>query len=260
MTQVVIYLFIDIKYYRRSGRLNLQKVSLKYKIVDSCCWCGDSFLGYVNNKNLYCSKSCGVSAKQTGKPGSCLGKKYTKEHREKISKANTGKVRTVEMRKRYSESKKGSKGPWFGIKGPLHPRFGKVNKSSIESMQEGLRKSLKAKGLPYNKEGHPLKGVKRPDKSGSNSHFWKGGIATVNDSIRKSFTYINWRKLIFERDNYTCNDCTIVGSKLVAHHIVPLNYILDKGLYILLYNTDNGITLCETCHKDLHKLIGYKVK
>lgn len=258
-------LYIEIKYYKRKGRLNLQKAVLKYKVIDACDWCNSQFLGPVNNKNTYCSVSCSTSANQTGKPGKHLGKKHSKEARNKISKANTGKIRTKEMRKHYSDSKKGAKNPMYGIKGEAHHLYGTSGhgkgyntKINLEKMYEGLRNKLKAEGLPYNKEGHPFKGVKRPDRAGPNSHFWKGGIATVNDSIRKSLEYTNWRDTIFERDKYTCNDCNIVGTRLVVHHLIPLNYILYKDLDIL-YDTNNGLTLCEECHKDLHKLIGYKI-
>lgn len=66
-----------------------------------------------------------------------------------------------------------------------------------------------------------------------------------------------WRKAVFERDNYTCKACSKVGGHLVAHHIVP--YSTNKKLR---FNVDNGITLCKTCHKEFHIdfMGGYKVK
>lgn len=66
---------------------------------------------------------------------------------------------------------------------------------------------------------------------------------------------LNWRKSIYERDNYTCRKCKLKGSevKINAHHIS--NYSSDKNNR---FNIDNGITLCVECHKIFHKEYGNK--
>ena len=63
--------------------------------------------------------------------------------------------------------------------------------------------------------------------------------------------YVAWRKDVFLRDNYTCRVCSQVGGQLNAHHV--LSYIHHASLR---YDLDNGITLCETCHKEWHKVHG----
>ncbi|HEY5586674.1 MAG TPA: HNH endonuclease [Ruminiclostridium sp.] len=65
---------------------------------------------------------------------------------------------------------------------------------------------------------------------------------------RGCLRYTNWRISVFERDNYKCLHCGQVGGTLNAHHI--------KGyakFQRLRYEINNGITLCESCHKLVHK-------
>lgn len=237
---------------------NNKRGNYKYVYVDSCEWCHDPFLSMKDNVGKFCCRSCGISHKQTGKQSPLKGKKLSLGHIEKIRKGNTGKVRTAEMKERYSLSKKGVNSPWYNVKGEQHPNYGKkLSAACLEAMYVGMRKLLKDKGLPFNKSGHPLKGVKRPDKSGPNSHFWKGGIASNNDVIRKSLEYCEWRSSVLKRDNYTCQKCNKIGGKLIAHHIIPFNIIITNNMKIL-FDLNNGLTLCEKCHKRHHSVNGYK--
>ncbi len=57
-----------------------------------------------------------------------------------------------------------------------------------------------------------------------------------------------WRKQVFERDNYTCQKCGLRsgnGKKVVlnADHIKPFAYFPE-----LRYELSNGRTLCVECH------------
>lgn len=65
-------------------------------------------------------------------------------------------------------------------------------------------------------------------------------------------TAYSWRKLIFERDGFACQRCgDIQGDKLRAHHID--GYLQNPGDRA---NPDNGITLCEGCHRGFHAKYG----
>jgi hypothetical protein len=82
---------------------------------------------------------------------------------------------------------------------------------------------------------------------------WKGGISHENELIRNSVNYKNWRVSVFKRDDYTCQKCGQIGYSLNAHHIESFANNKDKRTDI-----NNGITLCNKCHKKLHNIFGNK--
>jgi hypothetical protein len=65
---------------------------------------------------------------------------------------------------------------------------------------------------------------------------------------RNSTEYISWRENVFKRDDYTCQDCGKHGGALNAHHLK--SFAKYKKLRFKL---ENGITLCEKCHRRRHK-------
>lgn len=78
------------------------------------------------------------------------------------------------------------------------------------------------------------------------SHNWKGGKGASHIRLRKTSRYQEWRKAIFERDNYTCIWCgDNRGGNLQADHIKPFAYF-PKLRFVI----NNGRTLCKSCHKN----------
>ena len=88
---------------------------------------------------------------------------------------------------------------------------------------------------------------------------WKGGISLLNNQLRHSFEYRQWRNDVFTRDNFTCQWCSDDrGGNLNADHIKPLSLLLqfyeitnfEQALICEeIWNINNGRTLCIECHK-----------
>lgn len=77
----------------------------------------------------------------------------------------------------------------------------------------------------------------------------KGRQPPWEKSTESRFTpeYKEWRKAVYERDDYTCQKCGKKGGNLNAHHIKAYAEYPDLRIEL-----DNGITLCEECHKKEH--------
>lgn len=80
---------------------------------------------------------------------------------------------------------------------------------------------------------------------GENALNWKGQNAAYKKyRDRQSIQYINWRKSVFERDNYICAMCNQRGGYLEAHHIKKFSLYKEMRLM-----KNNGVTLCKICHQ-----------
>jgi len=122
--------------------------------------------------------------------------------------------------------------------------------------------SNKCHGVGNRRENHPTFGKKITGEwleNLSRSHIgcqakekhprWKGGITPINKQIRESREYEEWRKSVFERDNYICCICGQVGGYLHADHIKRFTDYPE-----LRFDINNGQTLCIECHKEKTRL------
>jgi len=90
--------------------------------------------------------------------------------------------------------------------------------------------------------------------TGNKNPAWKGGVTKLHCKIRASSEYKEWRTAVFARDDYMCILC---GAKngdggavyLEAHHMVPFSQLLNQKNWDLMWDVDNGRTLCKECHK-----------
>lgn len=71
---------------------------------------------------------------------------------------------------------------------------------------------------------------------------WKGGISSKNYLERRLFQR-TIQKLVFERDNYTCQMCGKRGVALQVDHIQPWSEYVE-----LRFSMENCRTLCDKCH------------
>ena len=99
-------------------------------------------------------------------------------------------------------------------------------------------------------QGKRCQGCRADKLSGKGSPLWNEEL-TDEDRVkgRKYKEYNEWRKKVFERDEYTCVNCSERASgKLNAHHII--SYTKHPELRT---NVSNGVTLCEPCHLEYHR-------
>lgn len=188
------------------------------------------------------------------------GKKHSEETKEKIRKSNIGKhnfKHTQKALKKISNaSKKLWKQKWYRDKMKevcSQPNFGQFRKG----------KKPWNKGIKFDNGYWTEK--KRPEISGERNNFWKGGTTKLQDRIRKSIEYKQWRKTVYERDNYICQKCGKNG-RLEAHHIKSFSKIISENniktleeaiLCKELWNIENGETLCKSCHKKTDSYLNF---
>ena len=140
---------------------------------------------------------------------------------------------------------------------------GKKCKSPSKSTREKMSESHKGMtGKTHSEETKQKIRESKLGKFGNQNNNWKGGITPLNHMIRNSSKNKAWKHDIFERDNYTCQECGERGIKFNAHHIKTVSKIIEeyniknlKDAYLCeeLWFLENGITLCVKCHKQLHR-------
>lgn len=155
--------------------------------------------------------------------------------------------------KKYSEGLSAKEiGKLLGVsKRPILDRLKKwkITRSSSEAAAIRMSKPEERKKISKAKMGKMV-GSKHPR--------WKGGVSGVNILVRAMPEYKIWRKTIFERDDYTCQKCQKRGVYLHADHIKPfavllkennIKNVIDARICEILWNLNNGRTLCKSCHK-----------
>lgn len=101
------------------------------------------------------------------------------------------------------------------------------------------------KGVIASKETREKQRIAKLGIRGKNHHNYRGYHNKSDRKIAMSQDeYVQWRKAVFQRDDYTCQCCNKRGCELHADHIVPWSASVE-----LRYNLNNGRTLCVDCHR-----------
>jgi hypothetical protein len=151
-------------------------------------------------------------------------KKLSEPHKANIGAGHRGKKRSDETRAKISAANKGQK-----------PTASCINAS----------RAARRNGLNLSDEARRRKSERF---SGANSPSWKGGITPENARVRTSREMKAWRKAVFQRDDFTCRECSTRGGDMNAHHVKPFCTHPE-----LRFEIDNGLTVCEPCHRDIHR-------
>lgn len=111
--------------------------------------------------------------------------------------------------------------------------------------------------VDISRSNHVCKYCQNESKRGENNPNFNPNLTNVEREKGRNIlgeeTIRTWRKGVYERDNYTCQCCRTRKSGVFnAHHLNGYNWDRENR-----FNIDNGVTLCEDCHKDFHSKYGY---
>lgn len=180
----------------------------------------------------FCSRSCSDKFK--------IGKKL--DYGPKISAA---------LKKAYAENRRTS---YFRD----HESWNKGTKGVMKAWNKGIKTGIVPKtafkkghsfGKRFEKGFTPWnKGIIWEALRGENHPNWKGGKPRKDRRLTLSYEehriYMDWRKAVFTRDLWECQECGHHGGVLHADHIK--SWVDYPDLRFVL---SNGQTLCPPCHR-----------
>jgi 5-methylcytosine-specific restriction endonuclease McrA len=108
-------------------------------------------------------------------------------------------------------------------------------------------------GGRYKGSNHRCSLCKNKFYRGSRHHSWKPSKSqqACSNAVRRNAAYRDWRKAVYERDDYTCVLCNVRGGSLHAHHLNCFASFPEQR-----YDVFNGVTLCEDHHLAFHSACG----
>jgi len=186
-------------------------------------------------------------AKKKGFGKWSLGKHHTKETREKMSKALIGNKRALgckcseENKKRISSLHKGKKVSKETLK--------KMSLSSPKvwlgkKFSEEHKKKIGISNLGKKMSADAIRKMKESKRGENHWRWYKDRTKLKKQEDRRTSAVHEWRKNIYERDNWECRinnkEC---NGRIEAHHI--LNWVDYPELR---YDINNGVTLCKYHH------------
>jgi len=208
--------------------------------------------------------------------------RHSEESKRKIREARARQVITETTKQKIRETilRKGIKPPVGSHKGFKHSEETKqkirekrakqvFTEEQKQKQREAVRKRLLKNNPQAFKKGSKINlGRRLTDEekkvlslahiglhTGAKHWNWKGGITPEMERLRKSLEYKQWRKAVFERDNYTCQSCGVHSSMGKAVYLHAHHTKLFSKYSKFRYDISNGVTLCSVCHNMLHNLL-----
>jgi hypothetical protein len=107
------------------------------------------------------------------------------------------------------------------------------------------------KGKPTTFETRKKQRLAKLGRTGTLCPNFRGGYDRTERNLAMTRdAYRQWRKSVFERDDFTCQRCFKTKCKLNAHHWLSWKLHPD-----FRYSVVNGVTLCEPCHRYVHAFL-----
>lgn len=254
--------------YSKTGYTCRCKPCMDKKYKNICKYCGKEFFGSHKSQE-YCSVVCSNTHKNK------INKKYNAEEeiiknnyavqvldgqKVKLNCDNCGKE-IIKDYSKYILSKIhycSKECKYEGNKQYKGEKSATWKGGNVEVSCSWCSEKIKIKRDKFNKFNNFYCSTKCMGKhreiiyKGENSPTWNPNL-TDEDRVRSNEEYNNWRNSVYERDNYACQCCGQRGNGTInAHHLDGFNWAKDKRTDI-----DNGITLCEECHRRFHNAYGY---
>lgn len=255
---------------------NFGKKGATYVYMESCEECGESYLTIKSDSRKYCGQSCARMGDRN--PAKSI------EARRKIVIANTGRKQTDKARANMSLAKAGTG------KGELNHNYkGGVKKLNIplyDSYAEKLCGTEECRNSPDNFDylevkctycgkwfvpktsdiTERIKAINGKGRGERRLYCSEGCKKSCSIYGRRKFpkgfrkgtareVQPDLRKMVLLRDSFQCQKCSASGPtiQLHCHHITGIvkNPIESADV-------DNCITLCKSCHKEVHTWNGCK--
>jgi len=99
----------------------------------------------------------------------------------------------------------------------------------------------------------PEKDIHITNHDGSDYCVFEKGVPIWiwDDRGGNSRAWGRFRRMVFERDDYTCQKCGSKEKKVLrVHHKKPVSKFPN-----LYYDIDNTTTLCDECHRHIPKMV-----
>lgn len=244
---------------------------MKNKYEDICVYCGKitNFYGIKRGYSKYCSNKCTSTARIKSKEerlkisNSNKGRIITNETRLKISKSSKGRIVSVETRKKMSKARKNNISAsvnGFASYNHYNKQINWVEETRKDPSDERI---LNVKCINCrqwfrpvsNQVNNRIQGLYNDIKKfycsnnckQSCSIFGKRTYRVDHPKFDNEIRDPYWIRLVKTRDKNICQICSKRGN--IAHHINPV-----KTNPYEANDIDNGICVCDDCHKHVHSL------